>query len=74
MKKFALLLFVGTLFLLVNSGLCFAKNNYHEIDAAGVKELMEKEEALVVFPLSPMEFDHKYIKGSINITSSYDEI
>ncbi len=40
---------------------------YQEIDAAGVKKLMDKGEALVVFPLSPMEFDHKHIKGSVNI-------
>jgi len=49
------------------SGSAISAKGYKDIDAIGVKELMDKEVALVVFPLSPMEFDNKHIKGSINI-------
>jgi rhodanese-related sulfurtransferase len=31
---------------------------------------MDNSEALVIFPLSPIEFDHKHIKGSVNIVPS----
>ena len=55
-----LLLSVGVFFALVTSDISFAKNGYQEIDATGVKKLMDKGEALVVFPLSPLEFDHKH--------------
>ena len=68
MKKIVLFLSVGILFLLVTSGVSIAKKGYHDIDATGVKAMMDNEETLVVFPLSPMEFDHKHIKGSVNIT------
>ena len=68
MKKIALVLSVGALLLLMTSGASIAQNDYKDIDAPGVKALMEKGEALVVFPLSPMEFDHEHIKGSVNIT------
>ena len=67
MKKIVLLLSLGVLFVLVATGASIAQNGYHDIDATGVKALMDKGEALVVFPLSPMEFDHKHIKGSVNI-------
>ena len=67
MKKIVLFLSIGVLFVLVAAGASIAKNGYHDIDATGVKALMDKGEALVVFPLSPMEFDHKHIKGSVNI-------
>ena len=73
MKKIVLFLSVGILFVLVTSGVSIAKNGYHDIDATGVKALMDNEEALVVFPLSPMEFDHKHIKGSVNITPAMME-
>ncbi len=67
MKRSTSLLVFGTLLILLISSTSFAANGYNEIDAAGVKDLMEKENALVIFPLSPMEFDHKHIKGSVNI-------
>jgi rhodanese-related sulfurtransferase len=67
MKKVVLFLSIGILFVLVTSGVSIAQTGYHDIDATSLKALMDKEEALVVFPLSPMEFDHKHIKGSINI-------
>ena len=73
MKKIVLFLSVGFLFVLVTSGVSIAKKGYHNIDATGVKALMDNEEALVVFPLSPMEFDHKHIKGSVNITPAMME-
>ncbi len=44
-----------------------ASKGYQDIDASGVKTLMEEEGALIVFPLSPMEFAHKHIEGSVNI-------
>jgi rhodanese-related sulfurtransferase len=73
MKKLVLLLSTGILFVLVISGAAFAAKGYHDIDAAGVKVLMDNKQALVVFPLSPMEFDHKHIKGSVNIIPSMME-
>lgn len=51
---------------LVSAGSLFAQG-YQDIDAAGVKMLMEKQDALVVFPLSPIEFDNQHIQGSVNI-------
>ena len=63
----ALFLSTVVLFLFLFSNTAIATNGYQEIDAIGVKQLMDKEDALVVFPLSPMEFDHKHIKGSVNI-------
>jgi rhodanese-related sulfurtransferase len=67
MKRKVLFLSVGILFVLVTSGLSIAKNGYYDIDATGVKAMMDNGGALVVFPLSPMEYDHKHIKGSVNI-------
>ncbi len=40
---------------------------YKEIDAHVVKEMMDSGDALVVFPLSPLEFDNLHIKDSVNI-------
>ncbi|MDH3997329.1 MAG: rhodanese-like domain-containing protein [Desulfuromonadales bacterium] len=45
----------------------WADNGYQNVDAASVKQLMEQENALVVFPLSPMEFKHEHIEDSVNI-------
>jgi rhodanese-related sulfurtransferase len=67
MKNILLFLSASILFVLVTSDLSVAKNGYHDIEASGVKAMMDKDEALVIFPLSPMEYDHKHIKGSINI-------
>ena len=58
MKNILLFLSAAILFVLVTSGLSVAKNGYHDIDAAGVKAMMDKDEALVIFPLSPMEYEH----------------
>lgn len=52
--------------LLLSSGLCLAAT-YQEIDVAGVKKLIDKGNALVVNPLSPVEFDNEHIPGSVNI-------
>ena len=38
-----------------------------EVDAERVKALMDADEALVIFPLSPIEFNNLHIKGSVNI-------
>ena len=67
MKNILLFLSASILFVLVTSDLSVAKNGYHDIEASGVKAMMDKDEALVIFPLSPMEYEHKHIKGSINI-------
>lgn len=67
MNKVAIFLSTVVLFLFLFSNTAIAIKGYQEIDAIGVKQLMDKEGALVIFPLSPMEFDHKHIKGSVNI-------
>ena len=38
-----------------------------EIGAAGLKKLMDSTNILVVFPLSPVEFDSLHIPGSVNV-------
>lgn len=67
MGRRTLLLFCVLLsvLLFVSQGVSTA--GYQDIDAKGVKKLLDSGEALVVFPLSPMEFDHKHIKGSVNV-------
>ena len=67
MRKRLLVLTAGILFVLVTSASVFAAQGYQDIDAAGTKNLMEKADALVVFPLSPIEFDNQHIQGSVNI-------
>ncbi|MBW6511682.1 MAG: rhodanese-like domain-containing protein [Desulfuromonadaceae bacterium] len=67
MRKLLLMVLVGFLSVLLTSTTALAAGGYQEIDAAETKALMEKEGALVVFPLSPIEFDNKHIKGSVNI-------
>jgi rhodanese-related sulfurtransferase len=48
------------------STLAVAKE-YVEVDAIAVKKMMESDNVLVVFPLSPIEFDNLHIEDSINI-------
>ncbi len=67
MRKLLLILMVGILSVLLTSTCALAEKGYQDIDAAGTKALMEHDGALVVFPLSPIEFDNKHIKGSVNI-------
>lgn len=38
-----------------------------EVDAERVKALMDADEAIVIFPLSPIEFNNLHIKGSVNV-------
>lgn len=38
-----------------------------EINAPDLKKKMDTSDILVVFPLSPIEFDHIHIPGSVNI-------
>lgn len=49
------------------AGTATADKGYREIDAAGVRALMEQGGVEVIFPLSPIEFDNLHIEGSINI-------
>ena len=53
-------------FLATISSFAVAKE-YVEVDAPTVKKMMESDNALVVFPLSTIEFDNLHIEGSINI-------
>lgn len=55
-----------TFFLITFSSIAEAKK-YGEVDAKATKEMMQKENVLVVFPLSPIEFDDLHIKDSVNI-------
>jgi len=38
-----------------------------EVDAKYVKEMMDSGQAVVIFPLSPIEFNNLHIKGSVNL-------
>ena len=67
MRKLLLIPLVGMVALLLTSTLVPASQGYQDVDAAGTKALMENLDALVVFPLSPIEFDNKHIEGSVNI-------
>lgn len=67
MTKVTTFLSTVVLFLFMFSNTAIAAKGYEDIDALGVKQLMDNEDTLVVFPLSPMEFDHKHIQGSVNI-------
>ncbi len=67
MRKLLLILIVGIISVLLTATSALAEKGYQDIDAAGTKALMENGGALVVFPLSPIEFDNKHIKGSVNI-------
>lgn len=58
--------FALSLFLIAISSVAVAKQ-YDEVDAATVKKMMTSEDTLVIFPLSPIEFNNLHIKGSINI-------
>lgn len=40
---------------------------YREIDTTEVRRMMANEDVLLVFPLSPIEFNDRHIPGSINI-------
>ncbi len=61
--KFLPLLFLS---LILTANIALAEK-YREIDAQGVKKLLDAGNALVIFPLTPIEFDHEHIPGSINI-------
>ena len=67
MRKLLLILIVGIMPVLLTPNFAPAAQGYQDIDAAGTKALMENADALVVFPLSPIEFDNKHIEGSVNI-------
>lgn len=62
------LVVVGILcfFMIAVSTLAVAKE-YVEVDAIAVKKMMESDNVLVVFPLSPIEFDNLHIEDSVNI-------
>ncbi|MES0398009.1 MAG: hypothetical protein ABUK17_10765, partial [Syntrophobacteria bacterium] len=51
-------------FFLISLGTIAEAKKYGEVDAKTTKDMMEKENALVVFPLSPIEFGDLHIKGS----------
>ncbi|PLY02272.1 MAG: hypothetical protein C0624_09055 [Desulfuromonas sp.] len=44
-----------------------AAAGWQKIDAKGVKEMMDHEDPLVVFPLSRIEYNNLHIEGSVNI-------
>jgi len=56
------------LLLLVFAGaLPSLAKGYRDVDASTLKTMMEKEDVLVVFPLSKIEYNHLHIRGSVNI-------
>lgn len=55
-------------FLLILAGaVSVIAKDYQEIDAASLKVMMEKENVLVVFPLSVIEFNDLHIRGSVQM-------
>lgn len=64
-KSIFFLIMVGMVLCLAASA--FAAGTYQDIDTAGVKKMMDKGSVVVVFPLSPIEFDDLHIKNSVNI-------
>ena len=38
-----------------------------EVTAGQVKEMMDANQAFVVFPLSPIEYNNLHIEGSVNV-------
>lgn len=65
MKRLCISMIIG-LIVAMTSGVCLSAA-YKEIDATGVKALLEKNAATVINPLSPIEYENQHIPGSINI-------
>jgi len=67
-KKGMQLVISGVLvILMVSIGTSAEAKEYREINAQTVKKMMDADNVLVIFPLSPLEFDNLHIKGSVNI-------
>jgi rhodanese-related sulfurtransferase len=64
MKKNVSVLFLWVLFVFITPAPGMAAP---EIDAAGVKSLMDAGNVTVIFPLSRIEFNDLHIPGSINL-------
>ena len=66
-NRMQLVVSVALIFLLVSISTYAEAKKYQEIDAQTVKEMMDSGDVMVVFPLSPLEFNDLHIKGSVNI-------
>ena len=66
-KRMQLVVSAMLMVLLVSISSYAEAKKYKEVDAQTVKKMMDSEDALVVFPLSPLEFNDLHIKGSVNI-------
>ena len=62
-----LVVILGALVLIMAVDATAEAGKPHEINAHAVKFMMEEDQALVIFPLSSIEFNDLHIKGSINI-------
>ncbi len=58
---------VALVILLTSFSVQAGNKEYTEVDAQAVKEMMVTDDVLVIFPLSPIEFDNLSIKGSVNV-------
>lgn len=67
MKRLQLAVSAIVIIFLVSSSPYAEAKTYKEVDARTVKKMMDSEDTLVVFPLSPIEFNDLHIKGSVNI-------
>ena len=65
MSKLIVMAFI-TVFVVAIGSNAEAKK-YQEVDAKAVKEMMDGGDTLVVFPLSPIEYDNLHIEDSVNI-------
>ncbi len=57
---------VGFFVVLVFAGQVFSAEPV-EVSAVEVREMMTTGEAVVVYPLSPVEYNNLHIEGSVNI-------
>ena len=60
-------LFMVVLLLTFSVATVFAAKQYPDLKAAEVKEMMATGDVLVVFPLSPIEYDDLHIKYAVNV-------
>lgn len=59
--------FLAVCILVLTHSLPALAKNYQDIDATALKAMMDREDVLVVFPLSKIEYNDLHIRGSVNI-------
>lgn len=68
LKKVVQLIKAGVFVALMVAASAYAEEKgYQETNAQDLKKMMDSDEVLVIFPLSPIEFNNQHIKDSVNI-------